>query len=271
MPGLSLPSERVCNPDGGAMGIEELAAQIATVPTVAGLDEIARTLWAGLGAGEIGDAEAEAVSRAIEARRGAIRGRAAIQAAVDRKAAQGPSLWLWARAEDRARSIGRRRRLAASGPLPPALAARFTTGELAVLRIVGDECRRAGTCDKTLGEVAARAGVGRTTAQRALRVAAMLGMIRVTERRRPYQRSLPNLVTVISAEWRAWLDRGPHRGDDQAEGGRVRKGEPHGYEDSKSDFRGGRAGRSRPADPSRRAWEGRKRAFGPGSKGTSGG
>ena len=39
---------------------------------------------------------------------------------------------------DRTASILRRRKLAASGPLPPALASQFTTGELAVLRIIGE-------------------------------------------------------------------------------------------------------------------------------------
>jgi hypothetical protein len=43
------------------------------------------------------------------------------------------------RSPDRQASIERRRRLAASGPLPPVMAARFTVSELAVLRIVGDE------------------------------------------------------------------------------------------------------------------------------------
>ena len=42
------------------------------------------------------------------------------------------------RSPDRQASIERRRRLAASGPLPPAMAARFTVSELAVLRIVAN-------------------------------------------------------------------------------------------------------------------------------------
>ena len=50
------------------------------------------------------------------------------------------------RAPVRAVAIARRRHLAASGPMPPALACKFTTGELAVLRIVGDEVRAGGLC-----------------------------------------------------------------------------------------------------------------------------
>ena len=47
--------------------------------------------------------------------------------------------------------------LAASGPMPPALAAHFTVGQLAVLRIVGDEVRANGSCALTLAEIGARA------------------------------------------------------------------------------------------------------------------
>src|SRR4051812_10176103 len=59
-------------------------------------------------------------------------------------------------------AIAWRRHLAASGPMPPGLAERFTTSELAVLRIVGDEVREKGCCGRTLAELAARAGCGRT-------------------------------------------------------------------------------------------------------------
>jgi hypothetical protein len=52
------------------------------------------------------------------------------------------------------------------------LACKFTVGELAALRIVADEVREKGNCDRTLGEIAARAGIGRTTAQNAMRLAA---------------------------------------------------------------------------------------------------
>jgi hypothetical protein len=68
-------------------------------------------------------------------------------------------------------SIQRRRSLAASGPMPATLACRFTTGELAVLRIVADAVRDNGQCVKSIPEIAARAGVCRTTAQNAIRQA----------------------------------------------------------------------------------------------------
>jgi len=96
--------------------------------------------------------------------------------------------------------------------MPPQLAASFTTGELAVLRIIADEVRDHGQCDRTLGEIAARAGVCRATAQNALRHAARLGLLTIEERRRSGRSNLPNVVRITSREWLAWLARGPKRG-----------------------------------------------------------
>jgi len=56
--------------------------------------------------------------------------------------------------------------------------------------------------------IAALAGCSRTTAQNALRQARKLGLILVKERRIPGQKSLPNVIRVISRDWLAWLERG---------------------------------------------------------------
>ena len=109
------------------------------------------------------------------------------------------------RSPDRRQSIERRRRLAASGPLPPAWAAKFTVCEQAVMRIIADEVRQHGSCFLHLDAIAARAGVSRSTVQRALREAQLLGLITLQERRRAGQKSLTNIVRVISQEWRGWL------------------------------------------------------------------
>jgi hypothetical protein len=109
------------------------------------------------------------------------------------------------------RAIERRRRLASSGPLPPALACLFTTGELAVLRIVGDECRDNGACLLPLAAIAARAGVCRKLAQNAIRLARCEGLLAYEERRRPGQVSQTNVLTIASKDWKAWLARGPRR------------------------------------------------------------
>ena len=95
--------------------------------------------------------------------------------------------------------------------MPPALAARFTTGELAVLRIVGDEVRAGGLCGLCLDAIAARAGVCRRLARNAIRLAARLGLLTIQERRREGQKNLPNIVRVISREWLAWLRLGARR------------------------------------------------------------
>ena len=85
--------------------------------------------------------------------------------------------------------------------MPPGLACRFTVGELAVLRIVGDEVRQHGRCDRCVDEIAARAGVCRRMVQNALREAARLGLVTVEERRREGRRNLPNVVRIASREW----------------------------------------------------------------------
>ena len=96
--------------------------------------------------------------------------------------------------------------------MPPSLACRFTVGELgelAVLRIVGDEVRQHGRCDRCVDEIAARAGVCRSLVKNAIRTAARLGLLTVEERRRAGRRNLPNVVRIVSREWLAWLARGP--------------------------------------------------------------
>jgi hypothetical protein len=121
---------------------------------------------------------------------------------------------------DRHRSIERRRRLAASGPMPPALACRYTVGELAVLRIVADEVIARGTCDRSLAEIAARAGVCRKLAQLTLRMAARDGLIVVERRPRPGRKNLTNVVRIISQAWLAWMRHRNHRpSGDRVHGG----------------------------------------------------
>ena len=92
--------------------------------------------------------------------------------------------------------------------MPPALACKFTVSELAVLRIIGDEVRLHGCCDRCVDEIAARAGVCRRMVQNALREATQLRLLTVEERRREGRRNLPNVVRIVSKEWTSWLARG---------------------------------------------------------------
>ena len=99
----------------------------------------------------------------------------------------------------------RRRRWAASGALPPALAARFTLAETAVLAVLAAEVLRHGACTLTVGHIAALAGVSETTVRNALRAARGLGLLTIEERRLTAWRNAPNVVRLVSREWLAWL------------------------------------------------------------------
>lgn len=178
------------------------------------LDHIARKLWQAYGSGTISEPEAERLASALELRRGVRRaelprGMAPVALSfVPRRPQRSP---------DRVRSQLRRRQLAAAGPLPPALACMFTTGELAALAVIGAEVRQQGTCDRSIDELAARAGVSRSTVQRAIRQACIAGLVTKEERPRRGQKSQTNILRVVSREWSAWLKRAgrqpgqPHR------------------------------------------------------------
>ena len=185
------------------MLFEDMAEAIGLAHSAA-LDDVTRALWTALSAGHLNEAQALQLSEAINARRiaakavqaAAGRGFLPVRVAPPRKHQRPP---------ERSVAIERRRRLAASGPMPPALAARFTTSEAAVMRIVADEVKVRQVCAICLDAIAARAGVCRTTAQNAIRQAKRFGMLEVQERRRPGAKSLPNVVRIIDREWQAWI------------------------------------------------------------------
>jgi hypothetical protein len=72
-----------------------------------------------------------------------------------------------------------------SGAVPAKLAAHFTTGECAVLSVIGWQIRRHGACSLPIDAIAALAGVCRTVVKRALRLARLHGLALVRERRIP--------------------------------------------------------------------------------------
>lgn len=194
----SAPPRGVSPTLGTPMPVHEMAAAIARAHG-SHLNELSRLIWAGHAAGDFTDQDATALSEAIEARRNASRRSETRPTVMPRPKAQ--------RAPERSVAIERRRRLASSGPLPPALASRFTTGELAVLRIVGDENTARGACRACIDAIAARAGVSRTTVKNAIRQARALGMVEVRERPQDGAKNLPNVVTVVDREWLAWMRR----------------------------------------------------------------
>lgn len=156
------------------------------------LDNVLRKLWQAHAAGVLSDAEAQQAAELAHARR-------TVTAPLQRSRGR-----LLDPARRKAGAM-RRRQLAASGPMPPAIAANFTTAELAVMRIVLDEIRLKGRCDRSVAEIAARAGCCRTSAQNAIRAAVTLGLLRVTERRLSGWRNLTNVIVLVSPEVRAWI------------------------------------------------------------------
>src|SRR3954469_9472457 len=186
-----------------------MVAAIDAARTLTKLDHLSADIWKAWGGGQIGD-EAQILAMQLDARRKALRGDLVPVGIPPGR----PSIFPVRRpqrAPVRAVAIARRRHLAASGPMPPALACKFTTGELAVLRIVGDEVRVDGLCGLCIDAIAARAGVCRRLARNAIRQAARLGLLTIQERRREGQKNLPNIVRVISREWLAWLRLGARR------------------------------------------------------------
>src|SRR4051794_6247351 len=99
------------------MFVEQLRRAVEASPRVE-LSNVSSLLWKAYAAGQVSEAEASALSEAIEARR-------AIPPApkpIRRRLGSRPRS---------SASMERRRRWAASGALPPALAARFTLAETA--------------------------------------------------------------------------------------------------------------------------------------------
>ena len=109
-------------------------------------------------------------------------------------------------------SMERRRRWAASGRLPPGLAARFTLAEQAVLALVAAETARRKDCRLSIEGMAAVTGVCRSTVKNAVREARRLGLLTVEERQITGFRNDTNVLRIVSAEWLAWL-RLARRGD----------------------------------------------------------
>jgi len=200
------------------MFADDIADRIA-IACPAELDDIIRDMWVDHTHGLLTDNEMEALDEAARERREALQARRTETRPKPRTAASSAprTSARRQRTPDRQASIERRRRLVASGPLPPHLAARFTWGEIAVMRIVGNECRAHGCCFLHIDAIAARAGVHRTTVQNALREAQGRGevpgspIISVQERRRKGQRSLTNIIRIVSREWSDWLRKGPRR------------------------------------------------------------
>src|SRR4051794_15204593 len=181
------------------MFVEQLRRAVEASPRIE-LAKVASLLWRAYAAGQVSEDQASELSDLIESRR----------------ALPAPPKPLQRRLGSRPRSpasMERRRRWAASGALPPTLAARFTLAETAVLAVLAAEVLRHSACTLTVGHIAALAGVSETTVRNALRAARGLGLLTIEERRLTAWRNAPNVVRIVSREWQGWLRlRAPRAG-----------------------------------------------------------
>jgi hypothetical protein len=183
---------------------EHFRAAIETAAST-DLDSLARKVWAAHGAGGLSDGQAQQLAELIQRRRGprpaaTLSAAAALRHTIQRSPEQ--------RSPDRRASLLRRREHSATGPLPPHLAAGFTTGELAVLKVISDEWLAHGACDRSLNELAARAGVCHSLAKRAVRLAELDGLLTVQRRPRSGRKHLTNIIRIVRVEWLDWLHKG---------------------------------------------------------------
>ena len=185
---------------------------VAAARTTAVLDATARLLWRAHAEGQIADADAEAIAGALQARRAAFSRSPAGVAVAQAAPVSAPRRPARPRSPDKQASLERRRRCAASGALPPQLAAHFTTAEIAALSIIAFEVRKAGACTLCVDAIAARAGISRSSVGNAMRLAESLGMLQRIERRQAGQRSETNILKIASREWLAWLRLGKQGG-----------------------------------------------------------
>lgn len=185
----------------------------------AALPAVTAALWRAFGEGNITEAEAEALSVLIEARSTAsvspgrpgagqgsnpTRTSLAVTGDIPSERQRSPRTGVGSRPRTDA-SIERRRRWAASGRLPPALAAQFTLAEQSVLSLIAAETARRGDCRLSVPHLAALAGVGQSTVRNAIREARKLGLLTVEERRLTGFRNETNVLRIISPEWMSWL------------------------------------------------------------------
>jgi hypothetical protein len=109
------------------MFCDQMAAAIDGARTLTRLDHLSRSIWQGLAAGAVGDDDAQALAERLHACRAVLRGDLKpVGIPVGRPSIFPPRRLQ--RAPQRPVAIARRRRLAASGPMPPALACNTDSG-----------------------------------------------------------------------------------------------------------------------------------------------
>jgi hypothetical protein len=112
------------------------------------------------------------------------------------------------RPEARPERFAHRSMLAACSPTPPELARDFTSGQLAVLKIIADEVARTGDCRLSNKEISDRAQMCRRGVRYVLARAKGLQLLKVQERKNrvPMHKNQTNVITIISALWLRWVN-----------------------------------------------------------------
>ena len=194
---------------------DEIRRQAEAAPCAA-LPAVTAALWRAYSEGKVTEAEAEALSGLIEARH-LPKARTSAMPGTDARSPDpasssdialsrvgSPRRGVGSRPRTDA-SVERRRRWAASGRLPPAIAARFTLAEQAVLALVAAEVVRRKDCRLSIENMAAVAGVCRSTVKNAIREARQFGLLTVEERQITGFRNDTNVLRIVSPEWQAWI------------------------------------------------------------------
>jgi hypothetical protein len=210
-PAFKVSDELVAQQAAGAVAsVLHKAINLSSNPDQ--LDETAQRLWGAWGAGQISDDESTYLQSLIERRRPLRHSALPAKPALSRLASRLSSRFSPRQRQqspNRKASRDRRRMLGGSSALPDNLRHHYTEGQRAVLCIIAGEVKRCGACDFPIDKIAALAGVCRTTVQTTLHEARRLLHIRITERPQPGRKNLPNLIEIISPEWRTWIKRGP--------------------------------------------------------------
>jgi hypothetical protein len=188
---------------------EQLELDINRAP-IKHLDYLARRVWSAHAAGTLDDDTAQGLAELIRDRqRGGeapptTTGGARPPVSRARRAPRSP---------DRQRSLDRRRRQSITiGKLMPyGLAAKFTDAARAVLTVIATEIKRRGQCDLYVDQIAAFAGVSRSTVKNTTRRARGLRLIEIEEWRQAPDWNGPNRIRIVSAEWLTWLALGETR------------------------------------------------------------
>jgi len=184
-----------------------LLSRLLAARTLQQIDDCAKSAWTLNGEGLVGDNEMDYLAPIIEHQRKAIRAapppgwQPNVVPAKTLPNRQRPSI----PEGKRAAAWLRRRALAKDCIIPTCIARIFTVSKLAVLAVIARAVVDRGFSSMSLPEIAARAGVGCTTARYAIREAVQMGLIAVTENRMNRRWHRPNTIRIVCRRWLDWV------------------------------------------------------------------